>query len=331
MSDFDFLLHRVLRDGKQYDKLIPKTKCDGVALGEGMTDFTVTEMAIMVDQYYSQTEKIAPLLKKRSLQQTCNAIHEFAYWHFQYKADEEVQYLRSPACSWYSRHTGIDCKSYSIVASCILINLGINHYIRRIKQPGFAPELWTHVYIVVPADQKTGSIAPGYYVIDGTIATNVEPIYSEKSDQYMSMKHIGLNAPAQQGLSGFSLSFFKNMFSSGWSPSCIGGTYDSKNFDTTLAKFVPWFDDIFYQINQAIRENSPSVMQLVNTMLTNAQQIQQHSYWTSQKNWDSSCSKGATKAYAQLGQYYYDIAMKAFLPWLEMYFTITYGSTRKWL
>ena len=322
MDGFDYLLHRQLRDGKEYEKLIPETKCDSTYLGDGMTDFSVSEMAKMVKAYFRQMQKVAPLLKKRSLQQTCNAIHDFTYWHFQYKADKEVQNLRSPACSWYVRRDGIDCKSYSIIASCILTNLGIKHYIRRIKQPAMHPDLWTHVYVIVPKDQAATNVATDYYVIDGTIADNKEPLFTEKSDLYM-MEHLGLNGAASQGLNGFSLEYFKGMFSSGWSPSCLGGTHDSKDFDATLASMVPWFDNAFRQVNQAIVDNSPGLLAAANRVLVNAQQIKAQSESYSKYNWDSSCSKGATKAYAELGKYYNDIATKAFLAWLQTYFDIT--------
>ena len=322
MSDINNLLWRPLLDGKQYDPLIPKVTCQRTNLGNGMTDHSVIKMAEWVKLYYWQTEKIGPLLKQRSLQETCNAIHSFAYDHFQYKADKADQYLRSPACSWHVRQTGIDCKSYSIIASCILTNLGISHYIRRIKQPGFMPDLWTHVYVIVPVDQKTGSLSKGHYTIDGTIAMTIEPLFTVKDDLFM--KHIGLNGAApQQGL-GLSFSTVKGMFGKGWAPSCIGGVHDASHFDSTLAAFIPWFDKMVFEVNYAIQNNSPTLITLVNKFLINTQQIKSHSELYAGHNWDSKCSKDSTKAYKDLGLWYYNIVFKAFVPWLEQYFTVTY-------
>jgi hypothetical protein len=141
------------------------------------------------------------------------------YNHFQYKADDEDQLLRSPACSWYDRYNGIDCKSYSILASSILLELGINHYIRKIKQPTFAPDEFTHVYVVVPKDQKTNDLNKGYYIIDGTVTGNYEPEYIETKDEYMNgLQHYSLNGTpglkstaADEPKGTLNLDFLKNI------------------------------------------------------------------------------------------------------------------------
>ncbi|WP_275552710.1 hypothetical protein, partial [Tenacibaculum piscium] len=106
------------------------------------------------------------------------------FHHFQYKIDGSNQNLRSPACSWSSRQSGIDCKSYSIFASTTLLNLGINHYLRRIKQSATAG--FSHVYVIVPKNQKNPkNLKHGYFTIDGTLPTIEEPEFYEKSDIYM--------------------------------------------------------------------------------------------------------------------------------------------------
>src|SRR5690606_29324173 len=73
------------------------------------------------------------------------------------------------------------------------------HYIRRIKQPQFNPDHWSHVYIVVPKDQDKGNLELGYYIIDGTLHINEETPYIEKHDTKMgtSMPHVWLNGAAQ--------------------------------------------------------------------------------------------------------------------------------------
>jgi len=188
--------------------------------------------------------------------------------------------------------------------------------------------MWTHVYVVVPVDQKTGSLSKGHYTIDGTIATMIEPVYTEKSDLKMSMQHYALRGAvpkrSQRGL-GIALSDVTKMFSGGWAPSCIGGTHDMNDFNKTMASIVPWFDDAIYKVNDAIRNNKP-IIDLVNNLLKNTQEIKEHSQAYSKYNWDSKCSKDATKAYADLGLWYYNIIFQAFLPWLENSFTVTYGT-----
>ena len=324
MSDINALLWRKVQAGKRYDPLIPKSNCTPKDVGIGMTDLSVKEMAELVKISLVDTAGIAPLFSKNSLKETCAAIYGFIYNHFQYKADTAVQYLRSPSCSWNVRYDGIDCKSYSIIASSILCNLGLTHYIRQIRQPGFAPEMWTHVYIVVPVDQKNGSFSKGHFTIDGTVSNMNEPLYTQKSDLKMSLQHIALRGvmSAQTGL-GISLGDIKGMFSGGWSPSCIGGTYDATTFNKTLATVAPWFDDQLYMINDGIRNNT-SVFEMINKLLKNTQQFKDHSLLTSKHNWNSKCSKDSTKAYGDLGEWYNNIIMKAFLQWLQTYFDVTF-------
>ena len=346
MSDIDLLLYRQIKDGKQYDKLFPKSKCKSTYAGSGMTDFSVTEMQDMVKQFFWQTAKVAPLLKKSSLQATCNAIHDFAYWHFQYKADKEDQILRSPACSWYSRYDGIDCKSYSILASCILTNLGVVHYIRRIKQPGFLPNLWTHVYIIVPVDQKGGKLTKGYHTIDGTVFSNNEPLFTEKSDIYMSMDHYRLNGPAPQqgvivgkpqglngmfdGLKQLSVNNVSQMFQKGWSPSCINGSLNDSHFQNSMTLVVLYFNEKVNKVNESIAKGSPSLIDDINLITRTASQIWIHATLKSYGNWSSACSRKAVNSYVDLGKYYYDLVNNVFIPWLNHYFDITHTNGTAW-
>ena len=184
--------------------IFPKAACKRTELGDGDTFFSVKQIVIAIDTYYAQCRRIAKLLKGDTLQATCRNIHQFLYHHFQYKADSEEQQLRSPACSWAQRFIGIDCKSYTILAGAIIKALGYNSYVRQIKQPYSSyPDQYTHVYLIVPISQKDNDLRKGYYVIDGTVSTTREAIYSEKADEIVTaMKHIGLNG-AQNALYDF--------------------------------------------------------------------------------------------------------------------------------
>ncbi|SFU77225.1 hypothetical protein SAMN05216480_12330 [Pustulibacterium marinum] len=191
------LSQRSIKSGKEYNQLIPKTYCKGSFSGKGDTSFSVEEIAYMIEQYYWQMEKVAPLLLSSSLNNTSDNIHKFIYWHYQYWADKKTQNLRSPACSWHTRKKGIDCKSYSILAGSILKCLGINFYIRQIKQASYYPEYFTHVYIIVPHNQTSNSLNGGYYVIDGTINPSIETMIVAKKDKFMSgLRHMRLNGVA---------------------------------------------------------------------------------------------------------------------------------------
>ena len=191
-------LKRNLKTGKEYDKLIPRVKCERTTLGEGDTFNTVDWMKDWIEKYCHQTVKISALFTGRSLEETVNNIYNFLYDHVQYTADGELQQLRSPACTWAQRKEGVDCKSYSVFASSILSNLGIKHFIRQVRQPYFYPEEFTHVYVVVPRDQNVINYSKNAptFVLDATKHQNTEGSFIEKVDLYMvKLKHIGLNAP----------------------------------------------------------------------------------------------------------------------------------------
>lgn len=197
--NYDSLLHRPVAVGSEFEKLIPKIKCEFGYSGQGDTSLSIKNMKTVIEQFSWQMSKVATALEQGSLSDTVDSVFDFAFDHFQYKADGEDQYLRSPACSWTERFNGIDCKSYTIIASSILRELGIDHYIRKIKQPGFQPTEYTHVYVVVPLDQTSGSFDKGYYVIDGTVSDNTEPAFLQTSDLFMSgLKHFSsLNGVAR--------------------------------------------------------------------------------------------------------------------------------------
>lgn len=185
------VLYRPIKSGKDYDSLLPKSFCKSTRLSSGNTDTTVNHMIDWVKTHQQQTVKLSTVLQKRTLAQTVDSIYQFLYHHIQYKADATDQLLHSPACSWYKRKEGIDCKSFSIFASSILTNLAIPHIIRKVKQPYHFPSQYTHVYIIVPKNGK--DLSKGYYVIDATKHQNTEVLFTEKKDVFMSLPHYGLN------------------------------------------------------------------------------------------------------------------------------------------
>lgn len=163
-------------------------------LGSGDTYFSVEKIADSILTHYLQAEKVSKQLQTTDLQTTCKNVHSFLYNYFQYSGDLDLQTIKSPSYSWHTRYKGIDCKSYSVLAGAILANLGITFYIRQIKQKAVNPENFSHVYVIVPTDQKNGSLSKGYYTIDGTIPTTVEVEYTQKEDyKIMKLKHIGLS------------------------------------------------------------------------------------------------------------------------------------------
>jgi hypothetical protein len=192
---------RTIKNGERFSNLIAKPRNQKKQLEKGDTFYSVEMIKEMTLTFYKQVSQLSQVLQGKTLKTTCDNIHFFLYNHIQYQADGVVQNLRSPANAWWhSRESGIDCKSYSIFASSILTNLGLKHYIRQIKQPTFNPKQFTHVYVVVPINQLTGSFDKGHLVIDGTIKQTNEPVFTIKKDVFMSNKlpHLGLNCPAKK-------------------------------------------------------------------------------------------------------------------------------------
>lgn len=260
------VLSRSIKNGSKYNAIIPKPPGQRVYLGDGDTHFSVKKMIEYVLAYNFQVAELAKELQNEigenaTLAETCNHIHDWLYWHLQYKQDGLDQDLRSPAHAWhYERTTGVDCKSYSIFASCILLQLGIKHYIRKIKQPTFSPENFTHVYVIVPEDQTTGSLKKGYYTIDGTIITTTEPSYIEKKDFFMDkMPHYGLNGlhgDTSQVVSQISNLFkdfsFDNLFNS---IDCWGGTaFDSDYLKRVIPQITDYALSLIDKYNNAIAQ-----------------------------------------------------------------------------
>jgi len=191
---------RNIKNGSPFDALIEKPSNQKIELKSGNTFYSVKMMSAMVRKFFKQVAPLSKKLQGASLQETCNNIHHFLYNYIQYETDTTLQKLRSPANSWHrSRETGIDCKSYSIFAAALLQNLNIKSYIRQIKQPLFNPTKYTHVYIIVPINQITGGLENGYYIIDGTIKSNIEARFSTKNDLYMdTLPHLGLNGVSRK-------------------------------------------------------------------------------------------------------------------------------------
>ena len=203
--DFDVMLHRNIRQGNEFDKLIPAYSNTSInfeksykEILESDTFDTLKFINQWVDKYHGQMSKIAPLLKRKTTAETTENIYSWLYNHIQYKIDTSPlkQRLFSPAAAWYYRASGIDCKSFSLLASCILTELKLPHSLRMVKQKGVRsltdptkwivnPNYWSHVYVVVPDGNKT-------LIIDATTHNNKEAEIVTKYDHNI-MIHQGLN------------------------------------------------------------------------------------------------------------------------------------------
>lgn len=268
-------LRRKIYNGNRYSKFLPKSTCQTSNLGNG--ENTIAEgvdfMAQHVKEWAHQTEKITKalglqkILQEKGIPATVAVVYWFLYSHIQYSADWQTQNLRSPACSWYARKQGIDCKSYSIFAACILENLGLNYSIRRVKQPGSHPDLWSHVYVTVMLDQTSNPQQQldekNYLVIDATKHENSEVAYLEKQDTIMSQKHkyVAMNAAETSGILTEEEYFLANSFADimrakGFSSSKIDEMF---SYLTELLKSGVSKTEIYFSLNNNGLKISPSI------------------------------------------------------------------------
>jgi len=130
--------YRVIRTGDEYNKYFPKPQAqDRIIIEDGEVGDTVDLMKRVVWKYIDDTKGIAPVLKGKTLNETCENTWNFLYHHIQYKLDERgLEQLRRPARSWSDRKSGIDCDCFSIFASSILTNLKVPHSFRITKYGG---------------------------------------------------------------------------------------------------------------------------------------------------------------------------------------------------
>jgi len=120
--------YRAIKDGSRYNSYFPPPdERDRVIIKDGEVTDTVELMEKVVWKYLDDTKRIAPLLRRPSTHETCQAIWEFIHNFIQYKLDQRgLEQLRRPARSWAERATGVDCDCMSIFTSSILTNLKIN-------------------------------------------------------------------------------------------------------------------------------------------------------------------------------------------------------------
>lgn len=334
--DFDTMLKRQIANGKEFENLIPKSSCQKTKSGIGETDFSMKEIKAMSEMYSWQMEQVANLLETSSLSESVANVKDFIYNHFQYKADQNEQMMRSPACSWFDRYNGIDCKSYSILASALLSEMNIKHYIRRIKQPAYEPNNYTHVYVVVPVNQETGSLQDGYYTVDGTLEEDTEPAFVQKDDIFMSLQHYRLNGAQPQGLSLGIGNFNFNNISIG-NIGCMSLTnsdnsaYTVSWYNTTKEKLAFFYNQLILDINQAVIDGDRQLFnEAVNEFFGMSKVFVQGWERKRQDGWNK-CTTERIDGSIQMAKFFRDVVGVALKAWLDDNFTATNtGQSIKW-
>lgn len=312
-------LIRPLKNGNEFNSLFPTPKEKKVRLGKGDTHTSIELIIKWALENNNEVKLVAPKLQKSSLSETCFAIHDFLFNHFQYEADGEAQLLRSPAYAWKHRYKGIDCKSYSIVASCILLQLGIKHYIRKIKQPAFNPENFTHVYVIVPVNQDSGNLKQGYYTIDGTLKTTKEPIYIDKKDFFMDkLEHYGLKGIDTVSLSQLDFSSLSSLFNG---LDCIGGSaYDQKYLKNNITLINKIFTQYVADINNSVVNDIESLGTHVASFKGFAKLLDAAFRKSKSEGWNS-CSTANFNATLKVTEYFLTTGINSLEAWLQKYFS----------
>lgn len=214
---------RRIKPGHQYNKYFDTNKLirsDSVVL-HGTTFDTLEQMASIVRATLDDTKAISKVLKDDSRLRTAANIWHFLYDHVDYVRDDvDFEELRRPLRTWADRQGDCDC--YSIFASSVLTNLGIDHAFRMAGYQGD----FQHVYVVIPKNQG-GDIQSrsNYIVIDPvTDSFDHEVSYSKKYDKVMDMPIKYLNgiedAPAYSYPMGYEFTSF--------SRNGIGATHEAQ-------------------------------------------------------------------------------------------------------
>jgi len=173
------VINRSVLSGHEFNDLFPVSNCEIIKTSDGKGCVGIREVITWSRKYISDTDHVSELFVSDSLKNTCNLIQDFLYSHIQYSYND-VNNIKSPACVWASRKA--DCKSFSVFASTVLLNLGIKHYFRAVNYEGEGE----HIYVVIPKNQEFpllneySKFNEDYYIIDGTTNDYKERKYDLK-------------------------------------------------------------------------------------------------------------------------------------------------------
>lgn len=191
-----------VKSGAEFDHLFPKAMLTTITKKEGATVAdTIRFIPQVVRETLFHTEKIAKVLKRKTVYETCKAIWQFVYDHIAYKKDEDgKEQIRSPARAWHDRGNiqGVDCDCYTVFISSILSNLKIRHILRITK---YKEDHFQHIYPIVPLSDGS------YITIDCVVRHfDYEEPYSEKKDTNMDLEYLnGVNDSSNKNIDAVDL------------------------------------------------------------------------------------------------------------------------------
>ncbi len=179
---------RTVKDGREYDHLFPKaTGSVQLIRRDAEVAHTVNFIPTVVKHTLFHTEKLIPIIKGKTLYETCNRIWDFVYNHITYEKDaHSKEQVRSPRRTWADRASGVDCDCYTTFISSILTNMRIPHVLRITK---YKQDHFQHIYPIVPTGNGK------YITLDCVVnAFDYEEPYSQKKDYTMDLEYLdGIN------------------------------------------------------------------------------------------------------------------------------------------
>jgi hypothetical protein len=188
---------RKIKNGKEFDHLFPApSETDSTIKKSASVEDTMELIRKSLPKVQWQTDKIAKVLKGRTLEETCSNIWHFVYQHIQYRRDKEgVEQVRSPRRAWWDREEGVDCDCYTVFILSILRSLNIDCLARITKYPKrYETPRWQHVYPIVP---KPGHLDDyiderDWYIVIDCVKDKFddEQPYLECKDYYMRLDYL---------------------------------------------------------------------------------------------------------------------------------------------
>lgn len=190
--------YRVIKSGNEYDKYFAKPNGKEVTIRAGAEPLrTIHEMQKIVYETLHQTAAIAKVLKGVTIEQSVKNVWQFLYNNIQYKKDEkDREQLREPIVAWADRATGIDCDCFSILASSILLNMGIDNAIKMCSTS--LDKAFGHVYVVVPKNSIITN-RNSYWVVDACLHRFDDEAKNITNEYYKNMRTTrlsGLDCPS---------------------------------------------------------------------------------------------------------------------------------------
>ncbi len=195
---------RRIKGGSEYEQYFSASNTPDELINPNATVHnTLAFVKTLVNNTLSDTVRIAPVLRKSTVEGTCRNIFNFFYQHYQYEMDEFAkEQVRRPSRGWYDRKKGIDCDCFATSVSSILTNLGIAHYLKiiAIRDPktGVPRDYFQHIYVVVPKRVDLDiNQRKNYWIIDPVLNS-----FDEEAPQITKTKHLKMEGIPLYQLNG---------------------------------------------------------------------------------------------------------------------------------